>query len=74
MVGGRQAGMLQDQCRLDFRAWLFTAARHRAVDWHRRAARQPTQPLPVELLAEQTAPDDPPAAVLGPSPPGRPRS
>ena len=47
-----------------FRAWVFTAARHRAVDWHRQAARRRTQPLPVELLAERTAPDDPAAAVL----------
>jgi RNA polymerase sigma-70 factor, ECF subfamily len=47
-----------------FRAWVFTAARHRAVDWHRRAARQATEPLPVELLADRPAPDDPAAAVL----------
>jgi RNA polymerase sigma-70 factor, ECF subfamily len=47
-----------------FRAWVFTAARHRAVDWHRQAARRRTQPLPVGLLAERTAPDDPAAAVL----------
>src|SRR5215211_4437073 len=29
-----------------FKGWLFTAARHRVVDWRRLAARQPTQPLP----------------------------
>jgi RNA polymerase sigma-70 factor (ECF subfamily) len=47
-----------------FRAWIFTVARHRAVDWRRRAARRPTSPVPVEHLAERPAPDDPVAAVL----------
>jgi RNA polymerase sigma-70 factor (ECF subfamily) len=44
-----------------FRGWVFTAARHRAVDWHRQAARQPTATVPVELLADRAAPDDPAA-------------
>jgi RNA polymerase sigma-70 factor, ECF subfamily len=48
----------------DFRRWVFTAARHRAIDWRRQAARRPTTSLPVELLAERPAPDDPVAAVL----------
>jgi RNA polymerase sigma-70 factor (ECF subfamily) len=48
----------------NFRTWVFTAARHRAVDWRRQAARQPTASLPVALLAERPAPDDPAAAVL----------
>jgi RNA polymerase sigma-70 factor, ECF subfamily len=47
-----------------FRAWVFTLARHRAIDWHRQAARRPTRPVPVELVAEWPAPDDPVAAVL----------
>jgi RNA polymerase sigma-70 factor, ECF subfamily len=47
-----------------FRAWIFTVARHRAVDWRRQAARRPSRPVPVEELAEQPAPDDPIAAVL----------
>ncbi|HEV8647846.1 MAG TPA: RNA polymerase sigma factor [Actinomycetes bacterium] len=47
-----------------FRAWVFTAARHRAIDWQRQAARRPTASLPVALLAERPAPDDPAAAVL----------
>jgi RNA polymerase sigma-70 factor, ECF subfamily len=47
-----------------FRAWVFTVARHRAIDWHRQAARRPTRPIPVELLAERPAPDDPVAAVF----------
>jgi RNA polymerase sigma-70 factor, ECF subfamily len=47
-----------------FRAWLFTAARHRAVDWHRQAARQPTEPLHLELWADHAAPDDPAAAAV----------
>jgi RNA polymerase sigma-70 factor, ECF subfamily len=47
-----------------FRAWVFTVARHRAVDWRRQAARRPTSPVPVEHLADRPAPDDPVAAVL----------
>src|SRR4029453_2565769 len=41
------------------RSWVFTIARHRAVDWRRRAARQPVQPLAVEALSERPGPDDP---------------
>jgi RNA polymerase sigma-70 factor (ECF subfamily) len=47
-----------------FRGWVFTAARHRAVDWHRQATRQPTATLPVELLADRAARDDPAAEAL----------
>jgi RNA polymerase sigma-70 factor, ECF subfamily len=47
-----------------FRAWVFTVARHRAIDWRRQAARRPTSPVPADLLAERPAPDDPVAAVL----------
>jgi RNA polymerase sigma-70 factor, ECF subfamily len=48
----------------NFRTWVFTAARHRAMDWHRQAVRRPVASLPVELLADRAAPDDPAAAVL----------
>jgi RNA polymerase sigma-70 factor (ECF subfamily) len=47
-----------------FRAWVFTVARHRVVDWRRQAARRPVTSVPVERLAERAAPDDPAAAVL----------
>jgi RNA polymerase sigma-70 factor, ECF subfamily len=47
-----------------FRAWLFTVARHRAIDWRRQATRRPTNLVPVEQLAERPAPDDPVAQVL----------
>src|SRR5262245_9300874 len=46
------------------RSWVFTIARHRAVDWRRRAARQPVQPLAVEALSERPGPEDPAAAVV----------
>jgi len=46
-----------------FRAWVFTLARHRVIDWHRQAARRPSQSVPV-ALADRPAPDDPVAAVL----------
>ena len=47
-----------------FRAWVFTVARHQAIDWRRQATRRPTSLVPVEQLAERPAPDDPVAAVL----------
>jgi RNA polymerase sigma-70 factor, ECF subfamily len=48
----------------NFRTWVFTTARHRAIDWRRQAARRPVASFPVELLADRAAPDDPVAAVL----------
>ena len=33
-----------------FRGWLFTIARHRLVEHHRRLARRRTEPLPAERL------------------------
>ncbi|MFL6130908.1 MAG: RNA polymerase sigma factor [Mycobacteriales bacterium] len=47
-----------------FRAWLFTIARHRALDWGRREAGRPATPVPVEDLADRRAPDDTEAAAL----------
>jgi RNA polymerase sigma-70 factor (ECF subfamily) len=47
-----------------FRAWVFTVARHRAIDWRRQAARRPTVSVPVELLTERSTTDDPVAQVL----------
>src|SRR5215211_7358434 len=47
-----------------FRAWVFTIARNKVLDWRRRAARRPTQDLPVTELAEPLAPDDPAVAAM----------
>jgi RNA polymerase sigma-70 factor, ECF subfamily len=47
-----------------FRAWVFTVARRRAIDWRRQAVRRPSGSLPVEVLAMRPAPDDPVAEVL----------
>jgi RNA polymerase sigma-70 factor, ECF subfamily len=47
-----------------FRAWLFTVARHRAIDRWRRAARGPTEPVPLEALVDREAPDDPAAEAV----------
>ena len=41
-----------------FRAWLFTIARHRAVDAGRSRARRPTVPLELSGAAEQLASAD----------------
>ena len=47
-----------------FRAWVFTVARHRAIDWHRQARRRPADSVPAEQLAERPAPDDPVLQML----------
>jgi RNA polymerase sigma-70 factor (ECF subfamily) len=47
-----------------FRAWVFTIAHHKALDWHRRAARRVTEAQPLDGLVELAAPDDPAAAAL----------
>jgi RNA polymerase sigma-70 factor (ECF subfamily) len=49
---------------LGFRAWVFTVARHRVTDWRRRMARQPSIPIPSDLLPQQAAPDDPADAAV----------
>jgi RNA polymerase sigma-70 factor (ECF subfamily) len=48
----------------DFRGWLFTIARHRAIDWRRREGRRPSDPHPTETFAGLSAPDDPAQVVL----------
>jgi RNA polymerase sigma-70 factor, ECF subfamily len=46
-----------------FRALVFTAARHRALDW-RRSSRRQAEAVPIEDLDDRPAPDDPAEAVL----------
>ena len=46
-----------------FRAWVFTIARHEALDWRRRGARRVTE-LPVTGFVDQAAPDDPAVTAL----------
>ena len=46
-----------------FRAWLFTIARHRAIDWGRSQARRRTVPLAESDSAELTVPDAAEAAL-----------
>jgi RNA polymerase sigma-70 factor (ECF subfamily) len=47
-----------------FRAWLFSIARHEVLDWRRRAARRPTEDVPVTGLTGLAAPDDPAATAM----------
>jgi RNA polymerase sigma-70 factor (ECF subfamily) len=48
-----------------FRGWVATIGRHRGLDHLRRAGRRaPATPVPVEELADLTAPDDTAASAL----------
>jgi RNA polymerase sigma-70 factor (ECF subfamily) len=47
-----------------FRAWVFTIARHRALDWRRHGRRHPVELAPTAKLDEHVASDDPEAAAL----------
>ena len=47
-----------------FRSWVFTIARHRALDDHRRRARRLTVPLPVELAVRWQGDIDPADQVV----------
>ncbi len=38
--------------RRDFRTWMFTLARHRIIDGHRKTVRRRTEPLPPTALVE----------------------
>jgi RNA polymerase sigma-70 factor (ECF subfamily) len=48
----------------EFRAWVFTIARNRMLDWRRRMARRPAALIAPEELPEQVAPDDPAATAV----------
>ncbi len=63
------ARVAKDLARFDgdeagFRAWVFTIARHRLLDWRRREARARTAPRPNEQLSHLGAADDPAADAL----------
>ena len=47
-----------------FRAWVFTVARHRAIDRWRRSAHRRAEPVPLEALVDLPAPDDPAGAAV----------
>ena len=47
-----------------FRAWVFTIARHQALDWHRWTNRQRVEQVPVEVADRWAAPDDPAVEAL----------
>jgi RNA polymerase sigma-70 factor (ECF subfamily) len=47
-----------------FRAWVFTVARHRAVDRWRRAARHQDELVPLDALTDLPAADDPAGAAV----------
>jgi RNA polymerase sigma-70 factor (ECF subfamily) len=47
-----------------FRGWVFTVARHRAVDRWRRRVRRRDELVPTESLSCLAAPDDPAVAAM----------
>jgi RNA polymerase sigma-70 factor (ECF subfamily) len=47
-----------------FRAWVFTVARHRAIDRWRRATRRHDELVPLDALTHLPAPDDPAGAAV----------
>jgi RNA polymerase sigma-70 factor (ECF subfamily) len=47
-----------------FRAWVFTVARHRAVDRWRRTTRRHDELVPLDALADLPAADDPAGAAV----------
>jgi RNA polymerase sigma-70 factor, ECF subfamily len=47
-----------------FRAWVFTVARHRAVDRWRRGTRRRDEPVSLDALVDLPAPDDPAGAAV----------
>jgi RNA polymerase sigma-70 factor (ECF subfamily) len=47
-----------------FRAWVFTVARHRAIDRWRRQARRADQSVPLDTLVDLPGPDDPAGAAV----------
>jgi RNA polymerase sigma-70 factor, ECF subfamily len=47
-----------------FRAWVFTVARHRAVDRWRSSTRRRDELVPLDALAHLPAPDDPAGAAV----------
>ncbi len=53
-----------DGTEVEFRAWLFTIARHRLVDERRKADRRPAAPMAPEDLPERLDSHDPADAAL----------
>jgi RNA polymerase sigma-70 factor (ECF subfamily) len=49
---------------IEFRAWVFTIARHRLVDWRRREQRRPKTYSDDRAISEVLADDDPGGEVL----------
>jgi RNA polymerase sigma-70 factor, ECF subfamily len=47
-----------------FRAWMFTIARSRLIDWRRREARQRSVALTPEVLSDYPSEDDPAVTAI----------
>ena len=47
-----------------FRAWMFTIARNRLIDWRRREARRRSVAVSPEVLGDRPAADDPAGLAL----------
>jgi len=49
---------------IEFRAWMFTLARHALIDWQRRGMRRPMSGAPFDGDCEFAAADDPAAETF----------
>jgi len=49
---------------IEFRAWMFTLARHALIDWQRRGMRRPVSGASFDGDTEQAADDDPAAETF----------
>ncbi|HMD44824.1 MAG TPA: sigma-70 family RNA polymerase sigma factor [Acidimicrobiales bacterium] len=47
----------------EFRAWLFTIARNRHIDWRRRSSNRRETPVESEILDLRSSPEDPALSV-----------
>ena len=63
LVAARDLASFRGNSR-QFRAWMFTIARHRLIDWRRREARRRSVALTPEVLGEYRAEDDPAVTAL----------
>jgi len=61
-IGEGLSGFEGDEA--SFRAWVFTIARHRLIDWHRRRSRRPQAVAGEDRLVSLAGAEDPASAAV----------